>query len=65
MTQRDCKGSFFLWGELTKPEVRNIAEKYGLVNASKKESMEICFIPNNDYAKFIANRVQDSDLIKA
>lgn len=64
MTQERLAKVLFPLGELTKPEVRNIAEKYGLVNASKKESMEICFIPNNDYAKFIANRVQDSDLIK-
>ena len=64
MTQERLAKVLFPLGELTKPEVRVIAEKYGLINASKKESMEICFIPNNDYAKFIANRVQQSDLIK-
>ncbi|MGY3803168.1 tRNA 2-thiouridine(34) synthase MnmA [Pigmentibacter ruber] len=64
MTQERLAKVLFPLGELTKPEVRVIAEKYGLINASKKESMEICFIPNNDYAKFIANRVQESDLIK-
>lgn len=64
MTQERLAKVLFPLGHLTKPEVRSIAEKYGLVNALKKESMEICFIPNNDYAKFIANRVQESDLIK-
>lgn len=64
LTQERLAKVLFPVGELTKPEVRSIAEKYNLVNAAKKESMEICFIPNNDYAKFIANRVNDSDLIK-
>ena len=64
LTQERLSKVLFPVGGLSKPEVREIAEKYGLVNAAKKESMEICFIPNNDYAKFISNRVQDSDLIK-
>ena len=64
LTQDRLAKVLFPVGGLAKPEVRSIAEKYGLVNAAKKESMEICFIPNNDYAKFISNRVNDSDLIK-
>lgn len=64
LTQERLKKILFPIGGLTKLEVRLIAEKYGLVNAAKKESMEICFIPNNDYAKFISNRVKESDLIK-
>ncbi|MBX9704301.1 MAG: tRNA 2-thiouridine(34) synthase MnmA [Silvanigrellaceae bacterium] len=51
-------------GELTKAQTREIALKYNLINAQKKESMEICFIPNNDYAKFIAENTSESDLIK-
>ena len=64
LTQERLSKTLFPVGGMTKPEVRAIAEKYGLVNAKKKESMEICFIPNNDYAKFISDRTQDSDLIK-
>lgn len=64
LTQERLAKVLFPVGGLAKPEVRAIAEKYGLVNAAKKESMEICFIPNNDYAKFISNRVNDLGLIK-
>lgn len=64
LTQERLAKVLFPVGNLAKPEVRAIADKYGLVNAAKKESMEICFIPNNDYAKFISNRVNESDLIK-
>lgn len=37
----------------TKEEVRRIAEEADLVNASKPDSQEICFVPDNDYAAFI------------
>ncbi|MBO5136470.1 MAG: tRNA 2-thiouridine(34) synthase MnmA [Clostridia bacterium] len=36
-----------------KEEVRKYAEKLGLSTAGKPDSMEICFIPDNDYAGFI------------
>jgi len=38
-----------------KEEVREIAKKYNLPVAEKKDSEEICFIPENDYVKFIHN----------
>lgn len=63
-TQERLSKTLFPVGAMTKSEVRAVAEKYGLLNAKKKESMEICFIPNNDYAKFISNRTKASDLIK-
>ena len=64
LTQDRLSKTLFPIGAMTKQEVRAIAEKYGLINAKKKESMEICFIPNNDYAKFISARTKNSDLIK-
>lgn len=56
--------SYFLWGiapevvrrmktpvgELTKEETRAIARQLGLVTADKPESVEICFVPDDDYA---------------
>ena len=39
-----------------KSEIRKIVQKYDLKIAEKPESQEICFIPDNDYAKFILNR---------
>ena len=40
-------------GDFTKEEIRQMAEDMGLPVAKKKDSMEICFIPDNDYAAFI------------
>ena len=36
-----------------KEEIRQIAKEAGIPVAEKKDSMEICFIPDNDYAAFI------------
>ncbi|MBI1290855.1 tRNA 2-thiouridine(34) synthase MnmA [bacterium] len=43
-------------GELTKPEVRELAREVGLPTAEKPESQEICFIPDNDYRAFLRKR---------
>lgn len=40
-----------------KDEVREKAKELGLPTASKSDSMEICFVPDNDYAEFIKRRV--------
>jgi tRNA-specific 2-thiouridylase len=44
----------FPLGALTKDEVRAQARRLGLPNASKDESQEICFVPDGDYAGFVA-----------
>lgn len=40
-------------GGLTKAEVRAVAERHALPTTHKPESMEICFVPDGDYAKFV------------
>jgi tRNA-specific 2-thiouridylase len=40
-------------GILTKPETRELARHSELKIADKEESMEICFVPDNDYGKFL------------
>ena len=63
--------TYFLWGvprevlprlrfplaDLTKSEVRARARALGLVTAEKPESQEICFVPEGDYAGFLAGRL--------
>src|SRR4030095_13650921 len=54
LTQDQLREALFPLGELTKPEVRSIAEEAGLSVAQKKESYEICFVPQKDgYAKIV------------
>ena len=44
----------FPCGDSQKPEIRNLAAEAGLRVAGKADSQEICFVPNNDYAGFVA-----------
>src|SRR5262245_44872821 len=44
----------FPLGGMTKDEVRAHAVRLGLPNAAKPESQEICFVPDGDYARFVA-----------
>ena len=40
-------------GSLTKAETRNIAEEQGFITAKKRDSQDICFIPDGDYKAFM------------
>jgi tRNA-specific 2-thiouridylase len=53
LTQEQLKSTIMPLGDYTKEEIREIVEKNNLVNAKKRDSQEICFIPDNDYAGFI------------
>ena len=53
LNQQQLEKTYFPLGGLSKSEVRKIAEDKNLINASKKESQDICFVPDGDYAKFI------------
>lgn len=56
MPQAELAAIRFPLGGLTKDEVRAAAERYGLPNARKPESQEICFVPDGDYAGFVERR---------
>jgi len=58
LTQESLSRTIFPLGHLTKPYVRELASKYGLRTASKSESFEICFIPDNDYNRFLKKNVE-------
>jgi tRNA-specific 2-thiouridylase len=51
----------FPLGELTKAETRDVARSCDLKTAGKEESMEICFVPDNDYGKFL----RQANLVKS
>lgn len=41
-----------------KKEIREIAKEAGLIVAEKKDSQEVCFIPDNDYGKFLESNIK-------
>lgn len=53
MTQNQLAHTKFPLGGMCKTDVREIAEKHGLVNAKKHDSQDICFVQNGSYADFI------------
>lgn len=46
----------FPLGTYSKPEIRQLAEDAGLINARRRDSQDICFVPDGDYASFIERR---------
>ena len=63
LTQKNLARTIFPLGHLTKPEVRKIALKNNYEKiAEKRESQEICFIPDDDYRSFLRERVPDIDI---
>ena len=54
LTQEQLSHTLMPVGEYTKDEIRAIASKIGIQVANKPDSMEICFVPDNDYAGFIS-----------
>lgn len=53
LTQEQLSRSLFPLGEMSKEEAREAARRHGLYVAEKRESQEICFVPDGDYAGFI------------
>ena len=53
MTQRELAHTLFPLGALTKAEVRALALENGFGNARKRDSQDICFVPDGDYAAFL------------
>lgn len=54
LTEENLRRTIFPLGNLTKPEVREIARQHGYEKLSQKvESQEICFVTDNDYRSFL------------
>jgi tRNA-specific 2-thiouridylase len=48
-------------GQMTKPQIRDIAHSLGLKVAEKADSQEICFVPGNDYKTFLRSHLGESE----
>jgi len=53
LTQEQLARTLFPLGSMSKTEARQIAEEQGFLNARKRDSQEICFVPDGDYVGFI------------
>jgi len=60
MTQDQLARTIFPLGGLRKEEIREIAEAEGFVNARKRDSQDICFVRDGDYAGFIQHHTGKS-----
>ncbi|WP_418725102.1 tRNA 2-thiouridine(34) synthase MnmA [Dysosmobacter sp.] len=54
LTQRQLSHLLLPLGDYDKPAIRQMVEARGLANARKADSQDICFIPDGDYAAFLA-----------
>jgi len=63
--QRQLEHLLFPLGELSKEKARKIAGEMSLPTASRSESQDVCFIPDNDYRTFIAGHIsfQPGDIV--
>ncbi len=62
VAQKHFARTLFPLGTYTKPEIRRMAADFGLLRvADKPDSYEICFVPDNDYRRFLRDRVPDLD----
>ena len=60
LTQDQLAQAMFPVGALTKPQVRDQARRLSLQVADKPDSHEICFVPDGDYASFVATRAPEA-----
>ena len=53
LSEDQIERSLFPLGEMTKPEIREIAAAHGFFNSDRKDSQDICFVPDGEYAAFV------------
>ena len=59
MQQKHLRQTFFPVGEYPKPEVRELAARFGLPTASKQDSQDLCFLGDGDYRRFLSEHAPD------
>ena len=60
LTQHQLAHTLFPLGALTKAQAREIAHTQGFLNAKKRDSQDICFVPDGDYLAFLRSYAQKS-----
>jgi len=58
LNQEQLSRALFPVGDLTKPEVRKLAKKFGLPTATKKDSQGVCFLENLDIKDFLSHYIE-------
>lgn len=56
LNQEILSHTLFPLGNFEKEEIRSIAKKHNLNSATRKESQDICFVPDGDYTNFLVNQ---------
>jgi tRNA-specific 2-thiouridylase len=56
--QSQLRHLLFPLGELSKQRVRKLAAELGLPVSNRRDSQDVCFIPDNDYRSFLSGRIQ-------
>ena len=58
--QDELRSVLFPVGDYPKPEIRRIAAERGLPIASKHDSMDLCFVADDDYRRFLHDWAADA-----
>lgn len=59
LSQESLSRTLFPIGKYTKPQIRELASRFGLKTANKPDSQEICFVADNNYERFLRERIPD------
>ncbi len=59
LNQEKLKRALFPVGDYTKPEIRKIAESFGLPTASRHDSQDLCFLAGDNYRNFLQRNAAD------
>jgi len=60
MGQEQLRHALFPVGDYTKPEIREIAARFGLPTASKKDSQDLCFVGDGNYRRFLSDHAPEN-----
>ena len=60
LTQESLSRTLLPLGKFTKEEIRKLAEEFDLKTANKPDSQEICFVADNNYERFLREKIPDA-----